>query len=71
MAQDSNLPATLAATSGFRPGTFPLGQPSGAESGGHGPHALQRALVSTEARSLTGSLSMRTLPGIRTRTHAV
>jgi hypothetical protein len=45
-----------------------LGQPSEAESGGHGPHALRRALVSTEARSLTGSLSSRTLPGTRTQT---
>jgi hypothetical protein len=28
MAQDSNLPATPAATSGFQLGTLPLGQPS-------------------------------------------
>jgi hypothetical protein len=43
------------------------GSSSMAESGAVEAHAQRRALVSSEARSLIGSLSLRTVPGTRTR----
>ena len=68
MALESNQLGTHAPTARFQRGAFPVGQPSIEESGEIESHALRRALVSSEARSLIGSLSMRAPGGIRTLT---
>ena len=68
MALESNQLRTHAPTARFQRSAFPVGQPSIEESGEIESHALGRALVSSEARSLIGSLSMRAPGGIRTLT---
>jgi hypothetical protein len=66
MAQELNLLRAHAPTARFQRGALPVGQPSTAESGAVEAHTRRCALVSSEARSLTGSLSLRTGPRIRT-----
>ena len=66
MAQELNLLRTRAPTARFQRGALPVGQPSAAESGAFEAHTRGCALVSSEARSLIGSLSLRTGPRIRT-----
>ena len=58
MALESNQLRTRAPTARFQRGAFPVGQPSLEESGEIESHAVRRALVSSEARSLIGSLSI-------------
>jgi hypothetical protein len=65
MVQGSNLRTTRAAAPGFRPGSFPLGQPSlSGEWSNRSPHRHGCALVSSEARPLAGSLSIEGRSGI-------
>jgi len=58
MALESNQLRTRAPTARFQRGAFPVGQPPIEESGEFESHAVRRALVSSEARSLIGSLSI-------------
>jgi hypothetical protein len=68
MAQELNLLRTRAPTARFQRGALPVGQPSAAESGAVEAHTRRCALVSSEARCLIGSLSLRTARGTRTLT---
>lgn len=71
MAGGSNTRRTRALTSGFRPGTLPLGQPSTAESGEIESHARGHHPASNRSRLLAGSLSLVPPRGLEPRTSTV
>lgn len=67
MAQELNLLRTRAPTARFQRGALPVGQPSGSgERSNRSPHPKGAHSLAARPGALTGSLSLRTEPRIRT-----